>query len=124
MKRWQDWANGVLGVGLIAAPWVLGFAQAHGVAAWSAWILGAAILVVALAARVVSEAWREGLMLLLGICSIASPWILGYRADSRPMLSAVIIGALVAAISVWAAFTDPAVRSWMQNHLHSRSPAH
>src|SRR5258707_15832687 len=107
MKRWQDWANGVLGVGLIAAPWVLGFAQAHGVAAWSAWILGAAILVVALAARVVSEAWRGGLVLLLRICSIAPPRVLGYRADSPPMVGAGVIGAPGAPPSIWAAFSEP-----------------
>jgi urease accessory protein UreE len=40
MKRWQDWVNAVLGVALIASPWILGFAQARGVAAWGAWILG------------------------------------------------------------------------------------
>jgi SPW repeat len=34
-------------------------------------------------------------MLLFGICSIVSPWVLGYSAESRPTSSAVILGVLV-----------------------------
>ena len=124
MKRWQDWVNAVLGLGFIASPWILGFADTHGLAARSAWILGAAILIVAVAGALVPAVWEEALMLLLGICSIASPWVLGYSADSRPVSSAVILGALVTALSLWAAFTDATVRSWMQTHLRPRSPAH
>jgi hypothetical protein len=33
MKRWQDWVNAVLGLGFIASPWILGFADTHGLAA-------------------------------------------------------------------------------------------
>lgn len=43
-KRWQDWANGVLGVWMFAAPWILGLPMAGSTAAWTAWILGAAII--------------------------------------------------------------------------------
>ena len=123
MKRWQDWINAVLGVALFVSPWVLGFAQAGSAAAWSAWTLGAAILIVALASQLIPAAWGEALMLLFGLCSMASPWGLGYSAGSRPMSSAVIIGALVAVLSLWATFTDAAVRNWMQAHRQRRSPA-
>ena len=123
MKRWQDWINAVLGAALFVSPWVLGFAQAGGVAVWSAWILGGAILIVALAGQLIPAAWGEALMLLFGLGSIASPWAFGYSADSRPMSSAVIIGALVAVLSLWATFTDAAVRNWMEAHRHRRSPA-
>jgi hypothetical protein len=97
MKRWQDWVNAVLGVALIASPWILGFAQARGVAAWGAWILGGLIVIVALASQLIPAAWGEAFMLLFGICSIVSPWVLGYSAESRPTSSAVILGVLVAA---------------------------
>jgi SPW repeat len=60
MKRWQDWVNAVLGVALIASPWILGFAQARGVAAWDAWILGGLIVIVALASQLIPAAWGEG----------------------------------------------------------------
>ena len=123
MKRWQDWVNAVLGVALFVSPWVLGFVQAGSVAAWSAWILGAAILIVALASPRIPAAWGEALMLLFGLCSIASPWVLGYSADSRPVSSAMILGALVAVLSLWATFTDAAVRNWMHVHRQRRSPA-
>jgi hypothetical protein len=118
MKRWQDWVNAVLGVALIASPWILGFAQARGVAAWDAWILGGLIVIVALASQLIPAAWGEAFMLLFGICSIVSPWVLGYSAESRPTSSAVILGVLVAAASLWATFTDAAVRHWMEAHRH------
>jgi SPW repeat len=123
MKRWQDWVNAVLGVALIVSPWILGFGEARSAAAWSAWILGGAVLIVALASQLIPAAWGEALMLLFGLCSIASPWVLGYSAESRPVSSAVIIGALVAVLSLWATFTDAAVRNWMQAHRQRRSPA-
>ena len=117
MKRWQDLVNAVLGAWLIASPWIFGFAHMHS-AAWGAWVLGAAILIVSLAAARVPAAWEEALMLLLGICSIVSPWVLGYGAVSRPVTNAVIVGALVAVLSLWEAYADTAVRTWMQAHLH------
>lgn len=123
MKRWQDWVNAVLGAALIASPWVFGFAQAGNVAAVSAWVLGAVIVLAALAGPLIAAAWGEALMLLIGICSILSPWLLGYRANPREVLSAVILGALVALLSLWATITDAAVRQWMQHHLRGRSPA-
>lgn len=123
MKRWQDLVNAVLGAWLIASPWIFGFAHTHSAAAWCAWVLGAAILIVSLAAARVPAAWQEALTLLLGICSLVSPWVLGYFALSRPVTNALIVGALVVVFSLWEAYADTAVRTWMQAHLHLRSPA-
>lgn len=41
------WLNALLGAWVFVAPWVLGFAAAAG-AAWNAWIIGAAIALLAL----------------------------------------------------------------------------
>lgn len=54
-----EWAQAVLAVALILAPWVGGFASSMG-AAWSAWIPGAAALAVtALAIKPSTEEYRH-----------------------------------------------------------------
>jgi hypothetical protein len=45
--QWQDWLNGILGVWLVIAPWVLGFGSLAA-AAWNSVIVG--LLVLAFAA--------------------------------------------------------------------------
>jgi hypothetical protein len=45
--EWHDWANGVLGVWLVVAPWILGFA-AQTAALWNHVVVG--LLIIALAA--------------------------------------------------------------------------
>jgi hypothetical protein len=45
--EWQDWLNGILGVWLVIAPWVLGFSSLAA-ASWNHVIVG--LLVVACAA--------------------------------------------------------------------------
>jgi hypothetical protein len=44
--EWHDWANGVLGVWLVIAPWVLGFA-AVSAAVWNHVVVGLLIVVAA-----------------------------------------------------------------------------
>src|SRR5690349_21788181 len=61
MKRWQDWVNLVLGAWTLASPWVLGFADGQSVAAWSAWVLGAAIIVFAGIAVSIPKTWEEAI---------------------------------------------------------------
>lgn len=48
-RRPEDvkWVNALLGAWVFIAPWILGFAAATG-AAWNAWIVGAAIALLAL----------------------------------------------------------------------------
>ncbi len=43
----DEWANTVLGAWMFVSPWVFGFALVAG-AAWNAWILGAAVVILAL----------------------------------------------------------------------------
>ena len=47
--RWQSWLNIVGGIWLFISPWVLG-TTSDAATAWNAWIIGAAIFVVALIA--------------------------------------------------------------------------
>lgn len=109
MKRWQDWANLALGAWTIVSPWALGFAGNNAVA-WSAWIIGAAIVVFAAIAVYMPKAWEEGINVLLGVGLLASPWALGFASQSNPTTNAVIVGVLVAGLALWAMLMDGTVR--------------
>ena len=110
MKRWQDWANLVLGVWTVISPWALGFADANSAAAWSAWIIGVAVVVFAGFAVYMPKAWEEGITVLLGVCLLASPWVLGFSTQSTPTSNAGIVGVLVAALALWAMLMDGTLR--------------
>jgi len=78
LKRWQDWGNAILGLWTVVFPWLLAFAVSTTEAARAAWILGAAIVVLAAIAVYMSRAWEEGLNILLGLCLLVCPWALSY----------------------------------------------
>jgi len=116
LKRWQDWVNVILGAWMVASPWILGFAAGESLAAQSAWILGAAIVVFAGIAVYMHKAWEEALNIILGICLVASPWALGFADQRTPTTNAVIVGLLVTAFGVWSMLMDTSVQKWWHEH--------
>jgi SPW repeat len=115
-KRWQDWINVILGLWTFASPWILGFAAGTSAASRTMWILGAAIVVFAAFAVYMHRAWEEALNILLGVCLIASPWILGFAEQSAPTTTAVVVGLLVTAFAVWAVLKETAIQKWWHEH--------
>jgi hypothetical protein len=111
-RRWQDGINAVLGLWMIASPSILGFAAAGSPATRAAWVLGLAIVVFAAVAVYIPQAWEEAVNILLGICLIASPWVVNYADQPRPTTNAVVVGILVTALAIWAMLSDAAVRKW------------
>lgn len=120
LKRWQDWGNVFLGLWMLASPWILGFAASENVAARTAWILGAAIIVFAGIAVYIPKAWEEVLNIVLGIGLIASPWGLGYTDQTTPTANAVVVGLLVTALGLWAMLVDTRVQKWWHEHHPTR----
>ncbi len=100
-KRKQDWANLVLAVCLFVSPWVIGFA-ADTVPTWNAWIVGIALGALAIAALSVFAEWEEWANMVLGLWLIVSPWLLGFAANANAMWTSVVMGVLIAAVSLWA----------------------
>lgn len=103
--KYDEWKNSifgsqlVLGLVLLLTPWAVGFA-AEPVPAWTAWITGgliAIVAVIALAAQAYAAAWGN---LVLGLWAVAAPWILGFAAVAGAMWSHVALGALVALAAV------------------------
>jgi hypothetical protein len=101
--RWQDMVNLVLGVWIAASPWVLGFGD-HAMTMWNALVVGGAILVIAAIDLDSPANWEEWATGALGVWLLLSPWILGYATNRPMMLSALICGALVAALAAWALY--------------------
>jgi hypothetical protein len=95
---------------MVVSPWALGFADGQSLAALSAWILGAAIIVFAAIAVSMPQAWEEAINILLGVGLLAAPWALNFAAQDTPTSNAVIVGVLVGALALWAMLSDPTLR--------------
>ena len=119
-KRWQDWANGILGLWMLASPWMFGFAAGDNPAARAAWLLGAAIIVFAGIAVYMPKAWEEALNIILGLCLLASPRALSYTDQPKPTSNAMIIGLLVTLCAVWAMVMDTTVQKWWHERRLTR----
>jgi ABC-type molybdate transport system permease subunit len=104
-KRWQDWVNLLLGLWLFVSPWALAYAD-HQAAAWNAYVLGAAVVVLAAIAAYMPQVWEEMINTMLGIWLILSPYVLGFASNTMIALHTVVMGVLVTAFAVWAMFSD------------------
>jgi hypothetical protein len=116
MKRWQDWGNAILGLWMAISPWALGFSVGASSAALAAWVLGVAIVVLALIAVYMPRAWEEGINTLLGLCLLISPWVLSYADAPKASENAVSVGVLVTLLAVWAMLRDTQLQKWWQEH--------
>ena len=114
-KRWQDWANLVLGSWLSVSPWVLDYTGTA--AAWNAHGMGVGIVVFALIAAYMPKAWEEMINTLLGIWLVISPFALGFAASESVALHTVLVGILVTSFAVWAMFSDKRLyKRWHSGH--------
>jgi hypothetical protein len=116
MKHWQDPISLIAGLWMIVSPWALAY-EAEARPMWNAIVLGALIAAVAFTAFFQVFAWQEWANVLFGGWLIISPWVLGFSALSTAMLNAVVVGAVVAALALWALGTDRDIGGWF-------SPAH
>lgn len=103
-KRWQDWANLLLGLWLFVSPWMLQYADST--AAWNAYVMGAGIVVFAAFAAYMPRTWEEVINTLLGVWLVVSPFLLGFAGMAGVALHTVVIGVLVMAFAMWAMFSD------------------
>lgn len=103
-RRWQDWANLILGSWLLLSPWILDYAGTT--AAWNAYVMGAGIVVFAVIAAYMPKAWEEVINTLLGVWLVVSPFVLGFSALTPVALHTVVVGILATAFAVWAMFSD------------------
>ncbi len=94
--------NLLLGVWLIAAPFILGYAEVT--PRWNDIILGILIGGVALIRMMSptrSTTWLSWANVLFGVWLIVAPFILGY-ASSVPLWNDIILGVIVTGLSFWS----------------------
>lgn len=114
LKHGQDAANAVLGAWLLLSPWALGF-SGDPVALGNGFIVGLALVGVALGAMLVPQIWEEWTEAALALWLTVSPWALGFSALGNAMLAAVATGAVVLVLALWALATDPDYSAWLQH---------
>lgn len=121
--HWWDWLNVVAGIWLFVSPWVLNFTGAAVgsavgtdiamTAAWNAWVLGAVVFLISLAATRRPQSRPEWVNMLLGVWIFISPWVLGFSRVSPAVWDHWITGAFIVAvafigiISAWPDIHDP-----------------
>lgn len=108
-----DLVNVVLGLCLVFAPWALGFTSEMA-ATRNAWIVGAAIALIALGALFAFREWEEWVNLALGVWAILAPWLLGFATVAAALYAHVIIGLIagvLAALDLWMIRNRPVLRA-------------
>jgi hypothetical protein len=81
------------------------------------YMAGVAIVVFSACAMYMPKVWEEGLNVLLGLWMIASPWVLKFEASRDLTANAVIVGAAVVILAVWAIMIDKEFIKWRHDHL-------
>lgn len=104
MKKanWQNVTNVVLGVWYFFSPWIVAHKMAPDVEkmmSLNAWVVGAAIVLVAWAALQELAVWEEWTSLLLGVWLILTPWIFGFVQDRIFFWNSILVGAAVVVTS-------------------------
>jgi SPW repeat len=94
--------NMLLGIWLIASPWIFDYGGRPAVL--SSVMAGALIAIVAAnrLASLRSTAGLSGVNLLLAVWTIASPWLCEYTANIGAVLDNVILGVVVAALATFS----------------------
>ncbi|SCZ66879.1 SPW repeat protein [Thiohalomonas denitrificans] len=97
--RWQDWMNLLLGVWLIAAPYLMFYDPGFdGIASWNSYLVGGALVIVTGIGLAKLIPWREWVVLVLGIWLIISGLLLGFLAGNQIALWNGIITGIVVVI--------------------------
>ena len=89
------------GIWLFISPWVYGAYATPNV--WNSWIVGVLIMLFA-AIRMWSPEARGAsvVSLLLGIWTLASPWIFRYAGNAGRFVNSVAVGAIVFTLGTYA----------------------
>ncbi|TWG55233.1 MULTISPECIES: SPW repeat protein [Phyllobacteriaceae] len=104
-----DIVNIVAGLGLLLSPWYLGY-SAETYAAWNAWVVGAAVTLIGVAALFAFHQVEGWANVALGLWAVIAPWALGFSAVTAAMAAHVIAGliaAALAAVSLWLGSNQP-----------------
>ena len=115
--RKPDLLGFITGLWLFLSPQLMDYAHLT-TASWSAYGIGGALVVAKFVSFLRPTAWEEMLDIALGVLLIASPFALGYAADTMVALNAVLVGVLVIGLALWGLLKDADFRHWWHDHMH------
>ena len=102
-RHWQDWADLLLGLAVLASPWLLDFST-RAAPTWNAVIVGSAVIILSAVAITHLEPWEEWLQIGFGLWLIVSSWMLDYGEAHKALACHVGLGlmiTLLAASELW-----------------------
>jgi len=101
IMKWPSWVNVVIGIWLIIAPFLIGFA--HGVAMQNSVIVGIIVLIAALYTISVKSAsfGASWLNLIVGVWLMISPWVLRFSTTARPAVTSSVVCGILVLIFAW-----------------------
>lgn len=104
--RWQAWIAALAGAWLFVAPWLFTFTSAG---AWNARIVGALVVVLALAALGAMSSVIALLLAVLGAWAFVAPFLFGSAGGAR--WSAWLAGIVTLLMAGWLAMAPRAARN-------------
>jgi uncharacterized membrane protein len=90
------WITGILGLALVAAPYVLGYSD-NTTAMWTSVILGLVVVLVSIIEGVVRDPskWEYWVAGIAGLLALIAPFALGFSSLATAMWFTVVVGALL-----------------------------
>ncbi|UXN66563.1 SPW repeat protein (plasmid) [Phyllobacterium sp. A18/5-2] len=114
-QHWQNILVAMIGVWLVASPWLLDYSSPNTVgrdiALKNFTIVGIALFFIGFMAIANHRLWQEWLDVAVAVWLIISPWALGLQAMPTAMWNAIICGLAVIGISGWIIFFDRSARA-------------
>ena len=106
------WANMILGLALMIAPFVLGY-NTNTTALWSSVLIGA---VVALASGYkaytkATDLWKDWVDIVAGAIAIVMPFVFGFNTLAVALWTCIVIGAVVVAVAAYDIYKAQPVAS-------------
>jgi hypothetical protein len=108
-EHWQDWGTALIGVWVVASPWLLHIAQVHNGdrlsvidLVWSSWICGLFLILLGVSELPALARWKEWCTTIFGTWLFISPQVLGYPQANALAISCIIFGLATIALAGWA----------------------
>ena len=116
--RWPDLLGFIAGLWMFLSPQLMDYTHLP-YAAWSAYVIGGVLMVAEFVSFFRPTPWEEMLDIALGVLLIASPFALGFAANTVVALNAVLVGVLVIGLACWGLLDDAKFREWWHDHMHN-----
>lgn len=118
--QWEDWGGVLLGLWLLASPWILGFSGEQA-ATMNALFMGTILVLEEFLELGIHETVEEWIDILAGVWLVVSPMVLGFSAVTGAAINFVVVGLLSVFLAGWAMSPlDEKIERWW----HGAVPGH